>query len=102
MTKEKMTIAGLIAEGKKITKKMEEIVSDNSFSILNYYFDYNKFVGPQTVEQKESLIKADFDKYCALQKRLVAVNNARIKANSETFIEVPVLLDKRSSFWQSC
>ena len=93
MTKEKMTIAGLIAEGKKITKKMEEIVSDNSFSILNYYFDYNKFVGPQTVEQKESLIKADFDKYCALQKRLVAVNNARIKANSETYIEVPVLLD---------
>ena len=34
MTKEKMTIAGLIAEGKKITKKMEEIVSDNSFTIL--------------------------------------------------------------------
>lgn len=93
MTKETMTIAALIAENKKIVKKMEAIINDNSFSIVNYYFDFNKFVGAQTVEQKETLIKSDFDKLCALQARLIAVNNARIKANSETYVEVPELLD---------
>lgn len=93
MTKESMTIAALIAENKKIVKKMEAIINDNSFSIVNYYFDFNKFVGAQTVEQKETLIKSDFDKLCALQARLIAVNNARIKANSETYVEVPELLD---------
>ena len=93
MTKESMTIAALIAESKKITKKMESIINDNNFSIINYYFDFNKFIGAQTVEQKEELIKADFDKFCALQARLEAVNTARIKANSETYVEVPELLD---------
>lgn len=93
MTKENMTIAALIAESKKITKKMESIINDNNFSIINYYFDFNKFIGAQTVEQKEELIKADFDKFCALQARLEAVNTARIKANSETYVEVPELLD---------
>lgn len=93
MTKESMTIAALIAESKKITKKMERIINDNNFSIINYYFDFNKFIGAQTVEQKEELIKADFDKFCALQARLEAVNTARIKANSETYVEVPKLLD---------
>lgn len=93
MTKESMTIAALIAESKKITKKMESIINDNNFSIINYYFDFNKFIGAQTVEQKEDLIKADFDKICALQARLIAVNTARIKANSETYVEVPELLD---------
>lgn len=93
MTKERMTIAALIAESKKITKKMESIINDNNFSIINYYFDFNKFIGAQTVEQKEELIKADFDKFCALQARLEAVNTARIKANSETYVEVPELLD---------
>lgn len=92
-TKESMTIAALIAESKKITKKMESIINDNNFSIINYYFDFNKFIGAQTVEQKESLIKSDFDKFCALQARLEAVNDARIKANSETYVEVPELLD---------
>ena len=66
MTKESMTIAALIAESKKITKKLESIINDNNFSIINYYFDFNKFIGAQTVEQKEDLIKADFDKICAL------------------------------------
>lgn len=93
MTKESMTIAALIAESKKITKKLESIINDNNFSIINYYFDFNKFIGAQTVEQKEDLIKADFDKICALQARLIAVNTARIKANSETYVEVPELLD---------
>lgn len=93
MTKESMTIAALIAESKKITKKMESIINDSNFSIINYYFDFNKFIGAQTVEQKETLIKSDFDKFCALQARLEAVNNARIKANSETYVEVPELLD---------
>lgn len=93
MTKESMTIAALIAENKKIVKKMEALIGDNSFSIINYYFDFNKFIGAQTVEQKETLIKSDFDKLCALQARLIAVNDARIKANSETYVEVPELLD---------
>lgn len=92
MTKETMTISALIAEAKKITKKLNEIVCDNNFSIVNYYFDFNKYIGAQTVEQKETAVKADFDKYDALVARLKAVNAARIKANSETKVEVPELL----------
>ena len=92
MTKETLTIAALIAESKKITKKLSELVDDNNFSVVNYYFDFNKYIGAQTVEQKETSIKADFDKYDALVSRLKAVNAARIKANSETKVEVPELL----------
>lgn len=88
MTKEIMTLTQCIAESKRLQKAITSAITDEDFTLIDYYFDYAKFVGARTIEQREELIKSRIDSISSLMRRLDAINKARIKANSETMVEV--------------
>lgn len=89
MTKETLTLTAIIAECKRLNRAISSAINESDFTLIDYYFDYSKYVGARNVEQQETLIKSRIQAISALQNRLDALTKARIKANSETMVEVP-------------
>jgi len=86
--KEKMTISRLISEEKKLLNIMSGDVSAASFSTHTYIDSSNEYIGPYTLEQYETLVKANVQKLIDNTNRLVAIRHALTQANNNTIIEV--------------
>ena len=97
-TTETMSIAKLISEQKLVAKRLNEIVSAKQFHLISYYFDYNKFVGPLSIEDAEKNTLAYFDEFDALLIRFKALNAARVKANATTMVRVPAFISIKDVF----
>ena len=97
-TTETMSIAKLISEQKLVAKRLKEIVPAKQFNLISYYFDYNKFVGPLSIEDAEKNTLAYFDEFDALLIRYKALNAARVKANATTMVRVPAFISIKDVF----
>ena len=97
-TTETMSIAKLISEQKLVAKRLNEIVSAKQFNLISYYFYYNKFIGPLSIENAEKNTLAYFDEFDALLIRFKALNAARVKANATTMVRVPAFISIKDVF----
>ena len=92
MTKETMTISQLIAEKKAIENKINSIVGDPNFEIVQFYSKNRPFVMARSVEETKKKISSDMQTINDLMIRWNAINKARVKANAETMVEVPTIV----------
>lgn len=97
-TTETMSIAKLISEQKLVAKRLNEIVSAKQFNLISYYFDYNKFIGPLSIEDAEKNTLSYFDEFDALLIRFKALNAARVKANATTTVRVTAFISIKDVF----
>ena len=81
-----------------VAKRLNEIVSAKQFNLISYYFDYNKFIGPLSIEDAEKNTLAYFDEFDALLIRFKALNAARVKANATTTVRVPAFISIKDVF----
>lgn len=98
MTKETMTISQLIAEKKAIENKINSIVGDPNFEIVQFYSKNRPFVMARSVEETKKKISSDMQTINDLMIRWNAINKARVKANAETMVEVPTIVNPLDAF----
>ena len=96
MTQETMTLTKAIAECKKLKEvlvnKIDQDKKKNNFSLVSYYFKYNPFIGPRTIEQQEKYMTSTIDEVSQEIIRLFAINKARVHANATTKIKVDKII----------
>lgn len=89
---EKLTITELIAQGKNLDTKINDLISSDNFNMVSYYMASTPFIGPRTAEEQEQKIKSDIQSLGDLIKRREAIGRARVRANATTKIMAPEFL----------